>query len=202
MENASKALIMAASVLLGVMIISFAVYLFSTFGSYSNEVYLEMEARRMDAFNSQFTKYYGTEQRENPYKNSDNINSDKYYDGPILCTVQDVVTIAKLARDSNSKYGVYEDDPNYVSTNENEMYVTVNLINEAKKGKNIENWTENEFTNLIQNNTFIEGSNNQKAKYYYIKSISFMNVTDTLQRVREVNVDVIDVEKYLKKIEK
>ena len=50
--------------LLGVMIISFAVYLFSTFGSYSNEVYLEMEARRMDAFNSQFTKYYGTEQRE------------------------------------------------------------------------------------------------------------------------------------------
>ena len=36
MENASKALIMAASVLLGVMIISFAVYLFSTFGSYSS----------------------------------------------------------------------------------------------------------------------------------------------------------------------
>lgn len=26
-----------------------------------------------------------------------------------------------------------------------------------------------------------------------------MHVTDTLQRVREVNVDVIDVEKYLKK---
>ena len=40
MENASKALIMAAGVLLGVMIISFAVYLFSTFGSYSNDVYL------------------------------------------------------------------------------------------------------------------------------------------------------------------
>lgn len=198
MENASKALIMAASVLLGVMIISFAVYLFSTFGSYSNEVYLQMEARRMDAFNSQFTKYYGTEQRENPY----NINSDKYYDGPILFTVQDVVTIAKLARDSNSKYGVYEDDSNYVSTNENEMYVTVNLLNEPKKGKNIENWTENEFTSLIQNNSFIEGSNNQKVKYYYITSISFMNVTDTLQRVREVNIDVVNVDKYLKKIEK
>ena len=29
-----------------------------------------------------------------------------------------------------------------------------------------------------------------------------MHVTDTLQRVREVNVDVIDVEKYLKKKEK
>ena len=55
MENASKALIMAAGVLLGVMIISFAVYLFSTFGSYSNDVYLQMEARRMDSFNSQYT---------------------------------------------------------------------------------------------------------------------------------------------------
>lgn len=197
MENASKALIMAAGVLLGVMIISFAVYLFSTFGSYSSDVYTQMEATRMEAFNSQFTKFYGTEQRENPY----DTNSDKYYNGPILCTVQDVVTIAKLARDSNSKYGVYEDDPNYISTNENDMYITVNLLSEPRKGKNIENWTGNEFTNLIQNNTFIEGTNNQKTKYYYIKSISFMNVTDTLQRVREVNIDIIDVEKNLRKIE-
>ena len=82
------------------------------------------------------------------------------------------------------------------------LIMLVQMKMKCKKGKNIENWTENEFTNLIQNNTFIEGSNNQKAKYYYIKSISFMHVTDTLQRVREVNVDVIDVEKYLKKIEK
>ena len=196
MENASKALIMAAGVLLGVMIISFAVYLFSTFGSYSNDVYLQMEARRMDAFNSQFTKYYGTEQRENPY----DINSDKYYNGPILCTVQDVVTIAKLARDSNAKYGVYEDDPNYVSTNPNDMYVTVNLLSLKNKGYNIENWTENKFTDLIQNNTFIEGST-ANLKYYYITSIEFMNVTDTLQRVRTVNIDVVDVNKYLEKIE-
>lgn len=194
MENASKALIMAASVLLGVMLISFAVYLFSTFGSYSNDVYMQMEERRMDAFNSQFTMYYGTEQRENPY----NKNSDKYYNGPILCTVQDVVTIAKLARDSNAKYGVYEDDPNYVSTNPSDMYVTVNLLS-VTKGQNIENWTENQFTNLIKENAFVEGSTSN-IKYYYITSIDFMNVTDTLQRVRTVNIDEVDVNKYLEKI--
>ena len=167
MENASKALIMAAGVLLGVMLISFAVYLFSTFGSYSNDVYLQMEERRMDAFNSQFTKYYGTEQRENPYDS----NSDKYYNGPILCTVQDVVTIAKLARDSNAKYGVYEDNPNYISTNPNEMYVTVNLLS-ITKGNNIENWTENQFTNLIKGNTFITNSTSN-IKYYYINLFQF-----------------------------
>ncbi len=196
MENASKALIMAAGVLLGVMIISFAVYLFSTFGSYSNDVYTQMEATRMEAFNSQFTKFYGTEQRENPY----DTNSDKYYNGPILCTVQDVVTIAKLARDSNSKYGVYEDDSNYISTNENDMYITVNLLSEPRKGKNIENWTGNQFTDLIKNNTFVDGSTSN-IKYYYITSIEYMNVTDDLQRVREINIDVVDVNKYLQKIE-
>lgn len=196
MENASKALIMAAGVLLGVMIISFAVYLFSTFGSYSSDVYAQMEATRMEAFNSQFTKFYGTEQRENPY----DTNSDKYYNGPILCTVQDVVTIAKLARDSNSKYGVYEDDSNYISTNENDMYITVNLLSESKKGKNIENWTGNQFTDLIKNNTFVDGSTSN-IKYYYITSIEYMNVTDDLQRVREINIDVVDVNKYLQKIE-
>ncbi len=194
MENASKALIMAAGVLLGVMLISFAVYLFSTFGSYSNDVYLQMEETRMNAFNSQFTKYYGTEQRENPYDSG----SDKYYNGPILCTVQDVVTIAKLARDSNAKYGVYDDDPNYVSTNPNDMYVTVNLLS-ITKGKNIENWTENQFTNLIKENTFITNSTSN-TKYYSITSIDFMNVTDNLQRVRTVNIDEVDVNKYLEKI--
>ena len=194
MENASKAIIMAAGVLLGVMLISFAVYLFSTFGSYSNDVYLQMKATRMEAFNSQFTKYYGIEQRENPYNSS----SDKYYNGPILCTVQDVVTIAKLARDSNAKYGVYDEDTNYVSTNQNEMYVTVNLLS-VTKGKNIENWNENQFTNLIKENTFITNSTSN-IKYYYITSIDFMHVTDNLQRVRTVNIDEVDVNKYLEKI--
>lgn len=191
MENASKALIMAAGVLLGVMLISFAVYLFSTFGNYSNDVYEQMEATRMSAFNSQFTKYYGTEQRENPY----NPNSGEYYNGPILCTVQDVVTIAKLARDSNAQYGVYDDDPNYVSTNPNDMYVTVNLLS-VSRGNNIENWTENQFTNLIKANTFVEGSTSN-IKYYYITSIEYMNVTDSLQRVRTININEVNVEDYL-----
>ena len=38
MENASKALIMAASVLLGIMLLSIAVYLFSIFGGFSSEI--------------------------------------------------------------------------------------------------------------------------------------------------------------------
>ena len=42
MENASKALIMAAEILVGVMIISIGVYLFNTLGQYSADTALVM----------------------------------------------------------------------------------------------------------------------------------------------------------------
>lgn len=199
MENASKALIMAAGVLLGVMLISFAVYLFSVFGDYSGEVQSQMEARRVEAFNTQFTKYYGSEQRENPYDS----NSEKSYDGPILCTAQDVVTIANLAKDSNTSYGVYDDDPDYTSDNLNDMYITVNLLNLGNKGTHIENWDKNKFTNFIKENTFVKDKttnkdDTSKAKYYYVKNVTYMNMTDSLQRVRVIEIAELDVEAYLK----
>lgn len=199
MENASKALIMAAGVLLGVMLISFAVYLFSVFGDYSGEVQSQMEVRRVEAFNTQFTKYYGSEQRENPYDS----NSEKSYDGPILCTAQDVVTIANLAKDSNTSYGVYDDDPDYTSDNLNDMYITVNLLNLGNKGTHIENWDKNKFTNFIKENTFVKDKttnkdDTSKAKYYYVKNVTYMNMTDSLQRVRVIEIAELDVEAYLK----
>ena len=199
MENASKALIMAAGVLLGVMLISFAVYLFSVFGDYSGEVQSQMEVRRVEAFNTQFTKYYGSEQRENPYDS----NSEKSYDGPILCTTQDVVTIANLAKDSNTSYGVYDDDPDYTSDNLNDMYITVNLLNLGNKGTHIENWDKNKFTNFIKENTFVKDKttnkdDTSKAKYYYVKNVTYMNMTDSLQRVRVIEIAELDVEAYLK----
>jgi hypothetical protein len=199
MENASKALIMAAGVLLGVMLISFAVYLFSVFGDYSGEVQTQMEARRVEAFNTQFTKYYGSEQRENPYDS----NSERSYDGPILCTAQDVVTIANLAKDSNTSYGVYDDDPDYTSDNLNDMYITVNLLNLGNKGTHIENWDKNKFTNFIKENTFVKDKttnkdDTSKAKYYYVKNVTYMNMTDSLQRVRVIEIAELDVEAYLK----
>ena len=57
MENASKALMMAASVLIGIMIISLAVYLFTTFGASSKQLHEEIETNRLNEFNTQFTLY-------------------------------------------------------------------------------------------------------------------------------------------------
>ena len=59
MENASKALLMGAEILVGVMIISIGVYLFNTLGQYSAETAANMEQKQIDSFNQQFLTYYG-----------------------------------------------------------------------------------------------------------------------------------------------
>ena len=59
MENASKALIMAGGVLIGVLIISLAVYLFVSFGQTSAEINSQNAQKQINQFNSQFTSYEG-----------------------------------------------------------------------------------------------------------------------------------------------
>ena len=55
MENASKALMMAGGVLIGVLIISLAVYLFADFGSRSASINAQNTEKQLAAFNSKFT---------------------------------------------------------------------------------------------------------------------------------------------------
>lgn len=50
MENASKALIMAAGILIGVAILSLAVYLFVSFGSASAKIHEQNDANRINEF--------------------------------------------------------------------------------------------------------------------------------------------------------
>ena len=82
MENASKALLIAASVLIGLLIISLAVYLFITFGTQSAQMHRQIDENRLGEFNSQFTSYEGK-------------------DG---LTIYDVITVANLATENNKYY--------------------------------------------------------------------------------------------------
>lgn len=97
MENASKALIMAAGVLIGILILTLAVYLFSSFGSNSAEIYAKNEEAQLNQFNTQFTSYIGTD-----------------------ITIYDVITVANLATDNNifyefTKRNTSEGKDNYIS---------------------------------------------------------------------------------------
>ena len=59
MENASKALLMAAGVLIGVLILSLAIYLFVSFGQTSAEINEKNRKQQIVQFNSQYTVYLG-----------------------------------------------------------------------------------------------------------------------------------------------
>lgn len=57
MENASKALLMSASILIGIIVLSLGVYLVNTFKSFSQGYNDSMEIQRMEQFNAQFTAF-------------------------------------------------------------------------------------------------------------------------------------------------
>lgn len=92
MENASKALLMAAGVLIGVLILSLAVFLFMDFGATSRGIYSEVESNQLTQYNAQYTVYSG---REN-------------------ITIYEIVSVINLAKQNNQDYRDYSNfDDNY-----------------------------------------------------------------------------------------
>lgn len=84
MENASNALIIAGTILIGVMIISVGIYLVNSFGDTSQQINSKIEDTKIAEFNYSFTKYEGLEKIK----------------------AHDIVSVANLAKDNNeNKYG-------------------------------------------------------------------------------------------------
>lgn len=100
MENASKALIIAGTVLISVMIISLGVYLFKTFSNFGTGIASEFQQKRLSQFNAQFYKY-----------------EDK------VVNAHDVVSIANLAKENNIYYQVETE----AGSSANSTYIEVSL---------------------------------------------------------------------------
>ena len=92
MENASKALIIAGEILIGVLIISLASYIIVQFGTFSRNLNIKMEEAEIMQFNVKFTNYAGRA----------NISS------------QEVVTIINFAKQRNEEYNVNSNDEFYI----------------------------------------------------------------------------------------
>ena len=175
MENASKALIWAAEILVGIMIISIAVYVFTTMGKYSAETAQDIEDAQIAQFNSQFLKYYGTVGTE---------EDGKVIIEPIKCTIHDIVGLANLAKKENERNGFtpangYDtgiDLSNAQNARNNpNNYVQIDIQIGRTTYKNIENWTQDELINLVKNYSIIirdnpeEGEEKTETKYFICK---------------------------------
>jgi len=83
LENASKALLMAGGVLIGILVLSLGVILYATFRDSASFAEKRIEADRINQFNSQFSIYDGKEDLD----------------------IYDVIKIASTAKECNKRYG-------------------------------------------------------------------------------------------------
>ena len=130
MENASNALIIAGGVLIGVLILSLAVYLFADFGSTSAEINKKTQEQQLVQFNSKFTTYESTEKK---------------------WTVYDVVTVAGYARENNKYYTDGESDGLVDNTYfENNYKITVKFESINGTTDNLQDYNTDYYTEAIQ----------------------------------------------------
>ena len=168
MENASKALLMAATALIAIMIISLGVYLFVSFGTVAREKNEDNKQQQIIHFNAQFTSYEGKE-----------------------CTIYDVVTIANLATENN-KYYDYE-KRNY-DADGTDSYITVKLnayseIQRIELGVNENNeeiLTNN--NNLIKKDVSNISSGKDMLKKYKISEIKISKHTNKVYFVNFIEI--------------
>lgn len=102
MENAVKALLIAAGVLMGMMIVSIGVSLYTSLSEYVESTQNEIAMTELQQFNDQFFKYINY---------NDSTRTTEF-----TITIQDVVTAANTARENNKFYDLseYKDGSYYV----------------------------------------------------------------------------------------
>lgn len=164
MENATKALLIAAGVLMGMLILSLGVYLYYSLGSYVSTTQEQMESNALNKFNNQFLKYNNIQMIGNTEVEAFEID------------FQDVITAANIAYENNTKYNLTSSD-----ANENTYYVKVNAqINGESKMTSLEVNVAEQSANWLTNN-------NEKK---YICKSSDIKMSKVTGRIYEINFHV------------
>lgn len=164
MENASKALLMAAGVLLGIMIISLAVLLFSNFGGTSSKIHDNIEQNQISKFNSQFTSYVG--------KNN--------------VTIYDVITMANLATENN-KYYEFPKRASMPTGNDNYITVILNGTQIEYGFGDSQNVIEQDYNNRISTQVGAITQASPELKKYNVQA----ELSETTKRVYIVRCNEI-----------
>lgn len=162
MENASKALLMAAGVLIGILILSLAVYLFISFGGTSADIHDKVQKDQLAKFNTQFTNY----------ETKDSV------------TIYDIISVANLATENNKENQLQKKS---APTTGNDNYITVKL-----KGRCIEGGENTDVKQLEKeyNQKIVEDINTQtngelkkyKAKTYISKETGRVYLIDFIEK--------------------
>lgn len=138
MENAVKALYMAAGVLIGIMILSLAVVLFSSLQGYMEETNKQIMFNEVTRFNAKYTKYVDTE-----------------------LTIQDIITVAGEAYENNKSYNI---DPSKWDESPNSLYIAI-YLDDTEKSIDKKMGENNEIVRLLNEGTTVGGNSTKIKKY-------------------------------------
>ncbi len=172
MENASRALLMAASVLIGILILSLAVYLFVTFGASSAEVHKQIEVDKLNEFNTQFTIY-----------DCKKVN------------IYDIITIANIATDNN----IYYEMPKKVAATDGKDYYISVIFKELddlgihksiyiEKGYNNNNNVVDYNEMISKSLENVDGSDTKKALKQYKCEVDISETTHRVYKITFTNI--------------
>ena len=170
MENATRALLIAAGVLIGIMILSLGVSLYVSLGSYVDSTKEQLELNEISKFNTQFLKYNNT------------ILDESGNEVPsFTLRIQDVVTAANIAYENNKNLGDINGE-----ANENNLYVAVNVkYNGSQQLNNIQRTINSQDTN-VWNSSKLLSSDSGHQYTCYTANIKISNITG---RVYEINFE-------------
>ena len=163
MEDASKALLISAGVLIGILILSLGVYLYYSLGTYITVNQETMNKNELNQFNTQFIKYINYEESTGTIEVS-KIEFD--------LTIHDVVTVANLAYENNRKYNMTSLTENY---DESTLYVSVNA-DIAKEDGTIEYRQHLEKQINVESSDILKNNINQKY-ICRISDITYSSIT-------------------------
>ena len=170
MEDASKALLISAGVLIGILILSLGVYLYYSLGTYITVNQETMNKNELNQFNTQFIKYINYEEQ------TGTIEVSKI---EFELTIHDVVTAANLAYENNRKYNMTSLTENY---DESTLYVTVNA-DIAKEDGTIEYRQHLEKQINVESSDILKNNINQK----YICRISDITYSSITGRICSIS---------------
>lgn len=162
MENASKALLMAAAVLFGVMILAVGTFLFFSLGQYGRGIEEDKENVRISAFNSNFTKFEGAKS----------------------VTIHEILGLANLAIENNQKYELLKADAGDKSTNYVQVVANVK-INGVSRTTSLEQVSPEQFNLILEENSYdkTRPAGQDKQILYKCTKVFISDITKRVYRI-------------------
>lgn len=166
MENASKALLMAASVLVGILILSLIAYLYTIFGDYGSLIQARLESKNINEFNVQFTQYESYKDENGNWQNT--------------CKASDIVSLANLAKQNNQNYDFGTDS---LAEKEKEGTFYISIDTSAINGeRNFETLSTDDYTEFLKS----EIGTMQDGKYQVKKYSCSVSIDQYTKKVKKV----------------